>query len=213
MTSSIAAIHVAKKQLGLDDDTYRAKLARITGIASTKEMTEDQRQAVLVVFRNEGFAPLDTKRPNGRSKLAGKFAKKLQALWIAGWNLGIIQERDDKALTAFVEGRTGIAAVRFVHHQEDANRAIEALKSWLAREGGVIWKHDQFAPDFKRSYGYKIARAQFKIMLPDVPEHDFWVVVNDITSKLDANRDIFDREWIAIMNEFGQRIRASKKAG
>ncbi len=30
MTSSIAAIHVAKKRLGLDDDTYRAKLANIT---------------------------------------------------------------------------------------------------------------------------------------------------------------------------------------
>lgn len=29
MTSSIAAIHVAKKSLGLDEDTYRAKLQNI----------------------------------------------------------------------------------------------------------------------------------------------------------------------------------------
>ncbi len=53
MTSSIAAIHVAKKQLGLDDDTYRAKLTNITGKASVKDMTEAERQKVLTVFRNE----------------------------------------------------------------------------------------------------------------------------------------------------------------
>lgn len=70
-----AAIHVAKKQLGLDDDTYRAKLEIITGKSSTKGMTDDERQAVLTVFRNEGFQPApNAPRPNGRAKLTGRYA-------------------------------------------------------------------------------------------------------------------------------------------
>jgi phage gp16-like protein len=211
MTNSIAAIHVAKKQLGLDEDTYRAKLANITGKTSAKDMTEDQRQAVLVVFRNEGFVPAaNAKGATGRTKLAGKYAKKLQALWIAGWNLGIIHDRDDKALTAFVEGRTGIQSVRWLHHHDDADRAIGALKAWLARDGGVIWSHDDLAPHFKRAYGYKIARAQFRIMLPGVPENDLWFIVSEITNKIDGTREISDREWILVMNDFGERIRAGK---
>ena len=34
MSKSIAAMHVAKKQLGLDDDTYRAALLEATGKSS-----------------------------------------------------------------------------------------------------------------------------------------------------------------------------------
>ncbi|MGF6156990.1 phage gp16-like protein [Ensifer sp. KUDG1] len=68
MTSSLAAIHVAKKKLGLDDDSYRAKLTHITGKSSTKDMTEQERQRVLAVFRNEGFQPVPSApRPNGRA--------------------------------------------------------------------------------------------------------------------------------------------------
>lgn len=211
MNKSVAAIHVAKKHFGLDDDTYRAKLSHITGKSSARDMSEAERQKVLSVFRNEGFEPASGgRRPSGRAKLTGKYAKKLQALWIAGWNLGIINGRDDAALTKFVEGRTGIQAVRWLQYQDDANRAIEALKAWLARDGGVDWSHSQHLPDFKRSYGYKIARAQFRKMAPDAPEHDFWIVVTDVTDKIDGTREISDREWILVMNDFGQRLRAGK---
>lgn len=95
-----------QKKFSLDDDTYRAKLIRITGKQSAKDMTEDERQKVLTVFRNEGFAPASaTRRADGRQKLTGKFAKKLQALWIVAWNLGIVRERDDAAFVAFVSRR------------------------------------------------------------------------------------------------------------
>ncbi len=140
MTSSIAAIHVAKKQLGLDDDTYRAKLTNITGKASVKDMTEAERQKVLTVFRNEALRRAPTaRRTDGRQKLTGKFAKKLQALWIAGYNLGVVENRDDAALLAFVKRQTGLDHTRFLHHAEDARAAIEALKAWLHREAGVSY--------------------------------------------------------------------------
>jgi hypothetical protein len=214
MSSSIAAIHVAKKSLGLDEDTYRAKLELITGKQSTKDMTEAERQKVLTVFRNEGFAPAaPSRRADGRMKLAGPYAKKLQALWIAGWNLGIFENRDDAALEAFVRRQTGIEKERWLRYAEDANKVIEGLKAILARDGGVTWKEPKLAPEFQRTSGYKIARAQFHIMLPEAPVHDFWILVNDITRKADANRDFHDHEWIVVMNDFGEKIRAAKKAG
>lgn len=137
MSKSIAAIHVAKRDLGLDDETYRAALEQVTGKTSSTSMTEDERQSVLEHFRNKGFKPAST---GARKPLEGKYAPKLQALWIAGWNLGLVRDRDDRALLAFVKRQTGLDHVRFLRHGQDAVKAIEGLKGWLERAGGVDWK-------------------------------------------------------------------------
>ncbi|PDT19035.1 gp16 family protein [Rhizobium hidalgonense] len=166
MTSLIAAIHVAKKQLGLDDDTYRAKLARITGKQSARDMTEEERQKVLTVFRNDGFAAAPAaRRGDGRQKLTGKYAKKLQALWIAAWNLGIARDRDDKALTSFVKRQTGLDHTRFLIYPDDANRAIESLKGSINREAGVPYGNTN-GYDWLSTDGAKVAWAQWKILTP-----------------------------------------------
>ena len=136
MSKSVAAIHVAKKELGLDDDTYRVALMSAVGKSSAADMTEGERRKVLEHFRERGFKARSTGR---RKPLEGKFAGKLQALWIAGWNLGLVRDRDDRALVAFVKRQTGIDHVRFLRHGQDAIKAIEALKGWLARAGGVDW--------------------------------------------------------------------------
>jgi phage gp16-like protein len=208
MTSSIAAIHVAKTQLGLDDDTYRAKLQNITGKTSAKAMSENERQKVLTVFRNEGFAPLGAgKRAGGRAKLSGKFAKKLQALWIAGYNLGTVRDRDDAALEAFVRRQTGIERERWLHHADDAERVIEALKGWIARDAGVTWSNAGLHPDsYMRQFGYKIANAQWAIVAPDAAK-DFWPVVTDLVNHDVLHRHLSDQEWITVMNWLGDRIR------
>lgn len=48
-------IHIAKKQLGLEEDDYRAILERITGKTSAAELTGGQRLAVLTEFRRLGW--------------------------------------------------------------------------------------------------------------------------------------------------------------
>ncbi|PWE52132.1 GemA protein [Metarhizobium album] len=210
MTSSIAAIHVAKKQLGLDDDTYRAKLVLITGKASTKEMTEGERQEVLTELRRDGFQPKSTaRRPDGRQKLTGKFAGKLQALWIGAYNLGIVPDRDDAALIGFVRRQTHIDQVRWLHHGEDANKVIEALKARMARDGGVNWAPDTTSVPWRSSHGYRIAIAQWRIINPLAPG-DFWPVVTDLLRQGGAYRDVTQAEWIKVMNYFGERIRREK---
>jgi phage gp16-like protein len=213
MTSSIAAIHVAKRDLGLDDDTYRAKLAIITGKSSVKDMTEGERQRVLEVFRSEGFKPAAARRPDGRRKLSGRFAAKLQALWIAGWNLGIFDNRDDAALEKFVKRQTGLDAVRFCHDAADAKKAIEALKSILAREGGVDWIQVPGtappSPAFKPT-GLRVAQAQWLKLYGN--GQGFIPAILDMTGH-DHRCKISNGEWITVMNELGKQIRAAKKAG
>ncbi|OCP17457.1 MULTISPECIES: regulatory protein GemA [unclassified Ensifer] len=210
---SIAAIHVAKKHFGLDDDTYQAKLQRITGKTSTKDMTEGERQQVLTVFRNEGFEPAPSAaRPNGRAKLTGRYAGKLQALWIACYNLGIVGNRDDAALLAFVKRQTGIDHVRFLKFADDAAKAIEALKGWMAREGGVVWSNVEALANYDRADGYKIAWAQWrKLYRPATSTLAFRMAVTDLTG-VPADQ-CTAKDWIAVMNALGERIRAAKSNG
>ncbi len=42
----IGKIHIAKQQLGMDDDIYRGLLARVAGVRSSKELNERQAGAV-----------------------------------------------------------------------------------------------------------------------------------------------------------------------
>ncbi len=208
--NALAAIHVAKKQLGLDDDTYRAALVTITGKSSTRDMTEAERNKVVSVFRQRGFKQASTP---GRKPLEGKFAKKLQALWIAGWNLGVVRNRDDQALIAFVERQTGLSHVRFLHEAGDALKAIEALKAWMSREAKVDWSTADWVPDWLKLAGAQIAVAQWNILVaaevvrPSITE--FRKLVAELAKPIDQIRD--ERDWQPVMNHLGERVRAVRK--
>lgn len=78
--STLAKIHVAKAQLGLDDETYRALLARIAGVRSAKDLNKRQIGAVLAEFERLGFKPNTPKKAGravpkaapGRAAMIGK---------------------------------------------------------------------------------------------------------------------------------------------
>ena len=147
--NSLAAIHVAKRDLKLDDDTYRDVLERVTGKRSAKGMGERDVRLVLDEFRRLGWrSKVAQKGLEGRldGRLDGPYARKLQALWIAGWNLGVVRDRRDSAMLAFIKRQTGIESTRFLRDAADARRAIEALKDWLHREGGVDWSTEGVEP-------------------------------------------------------------------
>ena len=62
--ANLAKIHIAKKALGMDDDTYRALLARVAGVASAKDLNPRQVSAVLAEFQRLGWQP--PAKPKGR---------------------------------------------------------------------------------------------------------------------------------------------------
>jgi phage gp16-like protein len=63
-------VHASKRQLALDDDTYRALLERVTGKRSAAELDAVQLRRVLSEMRRLGAAQPTQARPQGRSKPA-----------------------------------------------------------------------------------------------------------------------------------------------
>lgn len=213
MSRTIAAIKIEQKKLGLDDDTYRLKLQNLTGKTSTKDMTEAERQKVLVSLRSNLPKPVAFRHDgrDGKHRLSGKYLPKMRALWIACYNLGIIDDRRDAALEAFAMGRQlpQISDMRFVHKPEDGASVIEALKGMLVRYG-VVWKDETpLAPDYAKSHGYKIAWAQWSCLR--ARPGDFWPVVTELVNQRPTYRDLTDAEWITVMNWFGAQVRREKR--
>ncbi|UNF47865.1 regulatory protein GemA [Bartonella krasnovii] len=204
-TMSLAALHMGRRALALDDETYRAMLYRLTGKHSAKDLSVLERRLVVDEMRAWGFKPK-------RQVLEGKYAKKLQALWIAGWNLGIIRDRSDKALLAFVKRQTGIDHIRFLRDSDDAGRAIEALKSWLQREGGVDWKGKKIQDSWQKMPGYLILCAQWKRLHSSAlfDGEAFHQSVMALSGKALSEMDGGD--FIKVMNAWGRVIRKGVKS-
>lgn len=210
--SKYAAIYVGCKQLGIkEEDDRRAFFKQVTQKTSLKAMSFQELKTVEEELARRGFKKT-TK--NSQKGFEGKFAKKLQALWIAAWNLGIIKNKSDQAMIAFVKRQCKVDHVRFLRHKEDADKAIEALKGWMAREAGVDWSvGDRRLPDYERLSGYKIAIAQHDIL--NKLRHRqgtielFFGDVLRVTGKLDLS-NFSESDWIPVMNALGVQIRNAK---
>ena len=125
-------IHVLKKQRGLADGDYRELLQARYQVVSSRDLSQHQAADLIDALGGGNNAPSST-------RAAGPQAPVLQALWLAGWNLGVVRAKDDAALLAFVKRQTGLEHTRFLTEPLAAKRAIEGLKGWLSREAGVVW--------------------------------------------------------------------------
>lgn len=128
--TALAKIHVLRRQAALDEASYRDLMERETGKRSAKDLDAVERQALINALNRLQPA---TKRA---SAATGTYGKKLQALWIAGFNLGVIDNRSDRALRAFLKRQTGLDHSHFLRNPQDADKAIEALKDWIRRKTG-----------------------------------------------------------------------------
>lgn len=121
------AVRAAIRRHGIDEDDRRALQLQVTGTASMADMTPGQLEELLDHLNR------DYKGPNGHRAHIGK----VRALWWSLYWLGAVDQPNDRAIGAFVERQTGVSALAFLDHRQ-AFSVIEALKSWVAREG-VEW--------------------------------------------------------------------------
>lgn len=110
---------------------------------SAADCSDTQLIALIKHFKTLGFKPPERKR--GPAPADSSHARKIRALWLSLYHLGVIQESSEQALTAFVKRQVGVDHMRFLRPAE-AHRVIEALKSWAARPvarggGGVDWEN------------------------------------------------------------------------
>jgi|GEM_PF-549639 len=129
-TRLIRLIHVAQREMQLDDETYRALLKNATGLSSCGDMNEVQLEQVVAKMKGGGFQP----RSRASAEAKHGQAALIVALWIDLWMLAAVSDRQDSALDAFVKGQTGVEKMLWLSPSQ-ANSVVEALKAWCKREG------------------------------------------------------------------------------
>jgi phage gp16-like protein len=136
----LAKVHIARKELGLDEDSYRDVMERITGQRSAAALSDRQLSALLDEFKRLGFNPRSTgaKRAGQRRMATSPHAGKIRALWITLYNLGLIETPTEAALAAFVRRQAKVEALQWLKPAQ-ADKVIEALKAMATRGAGVDW--------------------------------------------------------------------------
>ncbi|WP_334128259.1 gp16 family protein [Sneathiella sp.] len=138
----IALVHIGKKELGLDDATYRDMLRGITGKESASKMSAAELNQIADEMKRQGFKAKH--RRAGKRKMATHpEARKMRALWMALYDLGIVADPRESALANHARkvtgGRSrGVEDIHWIKGQ-NAYKVIESLKAWAAREGDVDW--------------------------------------------------------------------------
>lgn len=131
-----AIINIAKSQLGMDDDDYRAMLARVTGVRSLRAMSTRQKNDVLTELKRLGF-----RVTSGGKRLPAStkpYIRLIHALWKSCHRAGAIENGSRAALRAFCKrfvahGEDGVAVDPDMLSYEQATPVIEALKRMEAR--------------------------------------------------------------------------------
>lgn len=135
-TKLIQKIHVARRQLGLDDADYRATLKAATGKDSSALMTSVELGKAIEAFEALGFKQTFRGAPDGR-KSTRPGIRLIFGLWAELGRNGVIENPSRPALLAFVKKMTGIDQPDWLDNKQ-ANAVVEALKAMLgrAKKGG-----------------------------------------------------------------------------
>ncbi len=128
----LAKLHIARKQLAMEEGSYRALLARVAGVESAALCDAAGLARVLAEFERLGFSAA---RPARRDRKP--HVRKIWAIW--GDLKPLLDQADDDALRGFVRRQTrsaknpeGVSAPEWLDGIEAA-KVIEGLKGWLAR--------------------------------------------------------------------------------
>ncbi len=129
----LAKVHLAPKELGLDEDTRRAIQKELTGKDSAARMSVAELERLVRHYRSLGWRP----RGRGGRPRATAQVRMIRALWHELAEAGVVRApegRREKALRAWVKRQTGVSAPEWLT-PEQASAVIEMLKKWCARVG------------------------------------------------------------------------------
>jgi phage gp16-like protein len=125
----LALIHVAKKQLDMDDKLYREVLEQYAGVKSARDLCPAGFQSVMAAFERMGFKPASTPQRLGRRP---GFASDAQLELIRSLWQAYAGTDDERGLNSWLEKWFKISNLRFLPGYK-ASRAIEALKKMSVR--------------------------------------------------------------------------------
>lgn len=122
----ITQIQVARKQLGMNDEDYRALLRRVAGVSTSTELTQAGFALVMDEFARLGFistARRESAMQDSRAPWAASYAQrsKIAAMWDK-WK----GKHDPDGLRRWLEHHHGVSDLRFCS-AEKASKVIGAL--------------------------------------------------------------------------------------
>ncbi|SED74042.1 gp16 family protein [Pseudomonas anguilliseptica] len=129
-TRLIKLIHVARRELRMDDETYRLMLAGMKGLGgatSTADLSVPNLLRVLEQLKQKGFKV----RPNKKAKrpLADdEQSKKIRALWLTLHDMGAVRDPSEEALAKYVLRMTKVAALQWLNAAQASQ-----VKQWMGR--------------------------------------------------------------------------------
>lgn len=132
----LALIHVARQQVSMAEEDYRAMLLAVAGVESAKDLSSVGFRAVMNRFGQLGF--VSTHPQAGFVRRTGmatpEQVTRVRDMW-RQWH----GQDDDAALNRWLEKKYGVSALRFADVVK-AQKAIEGLKAMLSRQqlGGVV---------------------------------------------------------------------------
>lgn len=131
--NELAQIHIAKKDLALDDETYRAMLFTVARVTSSKDLDFHGRKAVLRHMVARGWKNKPASKAKQTRPLADDVqSRKIRALWLELHAAGAVDDSSEAALASFVKRITKVSALQWLSPVQASN-VIEVLKKWLAR--------------------------------------------------------------------------------
>lgn len=129
----IKLLHVGRRDLGMDEDTYRAMLASVSkdpARNSSADLTLNELDRALDRMKAAGFKVRTAKADRAQDKQGT--SRKIRSLWLTLRDLGAINDASEKALATFVLNQTGVADLAWLDG-EHAAKVIEGLKKWVKR--------------------------------------------------------------------------------
>jgi len=138
----LALIHLAKKQLGFEDDMYRAILYKLGGVESAKDLDAAGFKAVMEYFNSWGFKSTWRERTYGDrdGRASPRQVELIRKLWreYSGGD-------DAAALNKWLERTCKLSALAFLTPQA-AQKAITGLKKMIARKSAAT-SDDKIPPN------------------------------------------------------------------
>ncbi|EAQ8611089.1 TPA: DUF1018 domain-containing protein [Salmonella enterica] len=136
----ISTIHVAKRELRLDQDTYKDALRTATGKTSCRDMTLAELSRVLATFKKRGFKVRS--KPQNRALKPATVTAKIRAIWRLMYAQGFLSSDSEVALNGWVRKQTapqnggeGVANYQWLEKEPAlASDMLERLKRWHRRE-------------------------------------------------------------------------------
>lgn len=148
MSKVLKLVQIGRRDLQLNDETYRDLLEQVTGQRSAKGLSDSALGLVVDRMKLLGFVPLNNK-PAFKRKPYKKVTKpqrtkaaetsKITAIWLTMHQQGFVRNAHDSAIDAYVKRQTskknggiGVERLTWLDSQQ-AYFVLEALKKWHYR--------------------------------------------------------------------------------